>query len=82
MVCDGAKIGCAMKTMTGVDAAFRAADLALAGIGIPVTDGIVGADGEASLANLGRLAQRGMAGTDAVILEIMQGKLQRTACQD
>jgi L-cysteine desulfidase len=79
MICDGAKIGCAMKTMTCVDAAFRAADLALAGIGIPVTDGIVGPSGEASLANLGRLAQQGMAGTDAVILEIMQGKLRQTA---
>ena len=50
MICDGAKIGCALKTMTGVDAAFRAASLALrAGLVIPVTDGIVGADGIASL---------------------------------
>ena len=76
MICDGAKIGCALKTMTGVDAAFRAASLALSGIGIPPTDGIVGATGEASLENLGRLAQRGMAATDAEILDIMQGKLQ------
>jgi len=75
MVCDGAKIGCAMKTMTGVDAAFRAASLALAGIGIPATDGIVGSDGEGSLLNLGRLAQRGMLGVDAEILRIMQDKL-------
>ena len=77
MICDGAKIGCAMKTMTGVDAAFRAAHLALANIGIPATDGIVGADGESSLANLGRLAQRGMAGVDTEILAIMQDKLTR-----
>ena len=77
MICDGAKIGCAMKTMTGVDAAFRAAHLALSGIGIPATDGIVGEDGEASLANLGRLAQVGMAGVDAEILRIMQDKLKR-----
>jgi L-cysteine desulfidase len=76
MVCDGAKIGCAMKTMTGVDSAFRAADLALAGTGIPATDGIVGRDGAASMANLGRLAQVGMAGADAVILDIMQDKLR------
>lgn len=75
MICDGAKIGCAMKTMTGVDAAFRAANLALAGIGIPATDGIVGEDGERSLANLGRLAQHGMMGVDAEILSIMQDKL-------
>jgi L-cysteine desulfidase len=77
MICDGAKIGCAMKTMTGVDAAFRAANLALAGIGIPATDGIVGEDGESCLVNLGRLAQQGIAGVDAEILEIMQDKLRR-----
>jgi L-cysteine desulfidase len=75
MICDGAKIGCAMKSMTGVDAAFRAANLALAGIGIPASDGIVGHDGASSLANLGLLAQRGMAGVDAMILQIMQDKL-------
>jgi len=75
LICDGAKIGCAMKAMTGVEAAFRSATLALAGFGIPATDGIVGADGAASLANLGRLAQRGMAGADTEILDIMQAKL-------
>ena len=75
LICDGAKIGCAMKAMTGVEAAFRAATLALAGFGIPATDGIVGVDGMASLNNLGRLAQRGMAGADTEILDIMQAKL-------
>jgi len=76
MICDGAKIGCALKTMTGVDAAFRSAHMALSGIGIPATDGIVGRDGETSLANLGRLAQEGMAQVDASILAIMQAKLE------
>ncbi|WP_285606173.1 L-serine ammonia-lyase, iron-sulfur-dependent, subunit alpha [Geothrix edaphica] len=75
MICDGAKIGCAMKAMTGVDAAFRSATLALAGFGIPATDGIVGMDGDDSLVNLGRLARRGMTGVDAEVLEIMQAKL-------
>ena len=75
MICDGAKIGCALKTMTAVDAAFRAASLALSGIGIPATDGIVGADGPASLANLGRIATRGMRAVDAEILAIMREKL-------
>jgi len=80
MICDGAKIGCAMKTMTGVDAAFRGAQLALAGIGIPATDGIVGGDGLACLANLGRIAQRGMEGADTEILAIMQEKLRGDQC--
>jgi len=75
MICDGAKIGCAMKTMTGIDAAFRAAQLAMAGVGIPATDGILGADGKTSLANLGLLAKDGMKNVDEVVLQIMQEKI-------
>jgi len=76
MICDGAKIGCALKTMTAVDAAFRASSLALEGIGIPFTDGIVGAGGLESLANLGRIAGRGMLSADSEILSIMREKLE------
>jgi L-cysteine desulfidase len=79
MICDGAKMGCALKVTTAVDAAFRAATLALSGIGIPASDGIVGPTGEASLTNLGRLAQRGMASVDSEILNIMQSKLKSGA---
>ena len=77
MICDGAKIGCALKTMTAVDAAFRAAALAMSGIGIPCSDGIVGKDGRASLENLGRIATRGMISADSEILAIMKEKLNR-----
>jgi L-cysteine desulfidase len=76
MICDGAKMGCALKTMTSVDAAFRAASLAMNGIGIPETDGIVGASGMESLANLGRIATLGMSAMDGQILSIMQAKLR------
>ncbi len=75
MICDGAKIGCAMKTMTAVDSAFRAATLAINGIGIPVEDGIVGKNGRDSLANMGRIAKEGMLQTDDEILKIMESKL-------
>lgn len=77
MICDGAKIGCALKTMTSVDAAFRAASLAMSGMGIPETDGIVGGSGMESLANLGKIASLGMAAMDGQILQIMQDKLRR-----
>jgi L-cysteine desulfidase len=76
MICDGAKMGCALKTMTSVDAAFRAASLAMNGIGIPETDGIVGASGMESLANLGKIATLGMSAMDGQILSIMQAKLR------
>ncbi len=76
MICDGAKIGCALKTMTSVDAAFRAASLAMSGMGIPETDGIVGGSGMESLANLGKIACLGMSAMDGQILQIMQAKLR------
>ena len=75
MICDGAKIGCALKTMTAVDAAFRASALAMGGVGIPPEDGIVGATGRESLENVGRIATLGMSATDGEILKIMQEKL-------
>lgn len=75
MICDGAKIGCALKTMTAVDSAFRAAALATSGVGIPAEDGIVGKTGPESLKNLGRIATRGMISTDSEILAIMKEKL-------
>jgi L-cysteine desulfidase len=62
--------------MTSVDAAYRAASLAMSGIGIPATDGIVGEDGAQSLAHLGRIAGPGMGAMDAQILEIMQANLR------
>jgi L-cysteine desulfidase len=76
MICDGAKIGCALKTMTSVDAAFRSSSLALSGVGIPFTDGIVGGSGMDSLRNLGRIARTGMGAVDGEILRIMQDKLE------
>jgi L-cysteine desulfidase len=75
MICDGAKIGCALKTMTSVDAAFRATALAMSGIGIPYSDGIVGRTGSESLSNLGKIATQGMIHTDKEILKIMKKKL-------
>jgi L-cysteine desulfidase len=75
MICDGAKIGCALKTMTSVDAAFRSATLALNNLGIPKADGIVGENGAESLRNLGTIAKKGMIATDLEILKIMEEKL-------
>ncbi|GLH73451.1 UPF0597 protein [Geothrix limicola] len=75
MICDGAKTGCSMKTVTGVEVAFRAANHAMLGEGIPETNGIVGHDGETSLVYLGLVVTKGMASVDAEILDIMQQKL-------
>lgn len=77
MICDGAKIGCGMKAMTAVDAAFRSASLALAGVGIPASDGIVGVDAAQSFDHLERIAGSGMLAMDDAILRIMQDKLRQ-----
>lgn len=74
VICDGAKVGCGLKATTAVDAAFRAASLAQAGLGVPGTDGIVGADGARSLENLGRIARRGLAAVEGEVLEILRAK--------
>ena len=73
VICDGAKAGCAVKVGTAAGLAVRTADLAMRGVGIAWTDGIVASTPEESLRNLGRLAQA-MREADAVILEIMVGK--------
>jgi len=48
----------------------------MAGAGIPATDGMPGANGKTSLANLGLLAKDGMKNVDEVVLQIMQEKIR------
>jgi L-cysteine desulfidase len=74
IICDGAKVGCAVKLVCAVDAAFQAAFLAQQGVVIPPTNGVLGRTLEESLRNIGRIAAPGMLETDEQILEIMVGK--------
>ena len=74
MVCDGAKEGCAMKVASGVSCAVQSAVLALDGISVKPTDGIIDEDVEKTIRNLGLLGSRGMLETDRMILGIMTGK--------
>ena len=74
MVCDGAKVGCAMKVASGVACAMQSAVLSLDGICISPNDGIIEKDIEKTIANLGRIGSIGMQTTDRMILDIMVGK--------
>lgn len=74
MVCDGAKVGCALKVSSGVSSAIQSAILAVDGICISSHDGIIDADVEQSIANLGRVGNEAMAVTDQVLLNIMMNK--------
>ena len=71
MVCDGAKVGCAMKVASGVSSALQSAVLAREGICISEHDGIIEKDIEKTIRNLGRIGSVGMQNTDNMILDIM-----------
>ncbi len=71
MVCDGAKVGCAMKVASGVACAVQSCVLALMGTCIKETDGIIDRDIEKTIRNLGRIGSLGMQSTDHLIQQIM-----------
>ncbi|AOT68832.1 L-cysteine desulfidase family protein [Geosporobacter ferrireducens] len=72
MVCDGAKVGCALKLATAAATAIQSALLAMQCVIVPAKNGIVGLTAEESIKNLGQLGIEGMTVTDDVILGIMQ----------
>lgn len=74
MVCDGAKIGCALKVASGVGAAVQSAILAMSGISATHNDGIIDNDVEKTLANLSSIGTDGMQFTDRLMLDIMANK--------
>lgn len=73
MVCDGAKSSCAGKIASALESAFLGYELAQEGRGFYSGEGIVKADVEATIASVGRMASKGMRGTDQEILNIMVG---------
>lgn len=74
MICDGAKVGCALKVATGVECSMQSAILALNGVCISSNDGIIEDDVEKTVANLGHIGSIGMQTTDRMILDIMVNK--------
>ena len=71
MVCDGAKVGCALKVASGVSSSIQAAVLAMDGICISSNDGVIEDCIEKTICNLGRIGAEGMQTTDRMILDIM-----------
>ena len=71
MVCDGAKVGCAMKVASGVSSALQSAVLARENLCISEHDGIIEKDIEKTIRNLGKIGSIGMQSTDNMILDIM-----------
>ena len=71
MICDGAKPSCAAKIASAVEAGILGYEMYLNNHSFSAGDGIVGADVEKTIENVGVLARNGMRTTDRTILEIM-----------
>jgi L-cysteine desulfidase len=74
MICDGAKIGCALKVSSAADMATRAATLAMRKAEVPDDNGIVAPTAEDTIRNLAELS-RSMEAVDQKIIEIMLAKI-------
>ena len=74
MICDGGKVGCAMKVAAGSVSALLCAMTAVDGAVLRVTDGICAETPEDGIKNMARIGTRGMAQTDREILNVMLEK--------
>jgi len=72
-ICDGAKVGCALKLATASGAAAMSAMLAHRGVRVPWSNGIVGASPLETFRNISRIS-RSMKTTDRTIIEIIEEK--------
>lgn len=71
MVCDGAKSSCAAKIAAALDAALTGYEMAKRGRVFRNGEGLVKPDVEQTIACIGALAAKGMAGTNAEIVHMM-----------
>lgn len=75
MVCDGAKESCALKVGTGATEAFYAAQIALSGGGMAVSQGVIDVSDFARTAeNAARLNSEGMKEADHTIIDIISNR--------
>lgn len=74
MLCDGGKVGCALKVATGSSAALLSAITAIHDAPLRVSDGICAETPEQCIRNMARIGKEGMRDTDQTILQIMREK--------
>ncbi len=80
MICDGGKVGCALKLYNAASTAYLSANLALQGAVVPSDNGVIHERVEKTISNLGKLSFLGMGETDKIILEIMLENKELTYC--
>jgi L-cysteine desulfidase len=74
LICDGAKPGCSMKTVSATETTIRSAFMALHGYGLSEDDGVLGLSPEESIRNLSRVSLEGMFRVDPTVVRILQDK--------
>lgn len=74
MICDGGNVGCVMKGIVAVDAAYRSIELAMNNIYIEDIHGINGKTPEETMRYMGMIASPGMKETEKTILDIFTQK--------
>lgn len=74
MVCDGAKPSCTLRISTAVSGSFQAAMMAIEGICVPSTDGIIEDSVDRSIDNLANIGRDAMLENDSMILRIITEK--------
>lgn len=73
LICHGGNTGCSLKASVGVNMAFASCRMALNGIGAESVHGILGADPDETVRNMG-IVSRGMQSLEADIIGIMSCK--------
>lgn len=74
MICDGAKVGCALKVSSAVTASVSSALLAMDNICAGENDGIVTDEVEHTIRNFSKIGSDGMIETDKMIIDLMLSK--------
>jgi L-cysteine desulfidase len=77
MICDGGKVGCALKLSTAAAVAVESSLLAQQHIVVPDSNGIIADTIERTIRNLGRVSNPGMIETDRVIMNVMLEKIAK-----
>lgn len=79
VVCDGARLACALKLASAAGIAIECAMMAKDGIMTPANQGVIAADADSSLNFMGSFAQHGMAGSDLSLCKALYKKQNQHA---